>query len=295
MLAWSSIRNKVLALPACPSRCLLLHSAHAPQVGRSFTSSSSSDASTGAAAPPPVVGCVHVSIEEAQSMTTQALRKIGWDRADAALQAEIMTAAELCGNNQGLVKMYQPHLMAPSRHYGGKPIVERETLNSAVIDARHSPGMLAAVTAVDMAVQKLVAFPHLAVSVVTTHNSRTSSGQLAFYVERAARQGFVCIMACNSPELVAAASGAKPVFGTNPLAVGIPLHDSPYPFTVRFTWRIESVCAVCLVCCVCTYCYGLSRSMMQCGYHGLERKNSSSKLCSCFLYYFRAAGILQTL
>ena len=31
-----------------------------------------------------------------------------------APQAEIMTAAELCGNNQGLVKMYQPALMAPA-------------------------------------------------------------------------------------------------------------------------------------------------------------------------------------
>ena len=39
---------------------------------------------------------------------------IGWDEEDAALQAEIMTAAELCGNNQGLVKMYQPALMAPA-------------------------------------------------------------------------------------------------------------------------------------------------------------------------------------
>ena len=38
---------------------------------------------------------------------------IGWDDEDAGLQAEIMTAAELCGNNQGLVKMYQPALMRP--------------------------------------------------------------------------------------------------------------------------------------------------------------------------------------
>ena len=40
---------------------------------------------------------VTVTIEEAQSMTAAALRKIGWDDEDAALQAEIMTAAELCG------------------------------------------------------------------------------------------------------------------------------------------------------------------------------------------------------
>jgi hypothetical protein len=43
---------------------------------------------------------VMVSIDEARSTTALALQKIGWDEQDAALQAEIMTAAELCGNNQ---------------------------------------------------------------------------------------------------------------------------------------------------------------------------------------------------
>ena len=48
---------------------------------------------------------VTVSVHEAQSTTAQALRMIGWDDEAADVQAEIMTAAELCGNNQGLVKM----------------------------------------------------------------------------------------------------------------------------------------------------------------------------------------------
>ena len=57
---------------------------------------------------------VTVTIAEAQATTKAALKMIGWDDEDAGLQAEIMTAAELCGNNQGLVKMYQPALMAPA-------------------------------------------------------------------------------------------------------------------------------------------------------------------------------------
>jgi LDH2 family malate/lactate/ureidoglycolate dehydrogenase len=75
-------------------------------------------------------GFINVSIDEAQSMTALALKKIGWDDDDANLQAEIMTAAELCGNNQGLVKMYQPAMMAPSPD-AAKPTVERETPTSA--------------------------------------------------------------------------------------------------------------------------------------------------------------------
>ena len=69
---------------------------------------------------------VVVSIEDAKAKTAAALRMIGWDEEDAQLQAEIMTAAELCGNNQGLVKMFQPALMAPSPG-ASKPTVERET------------------------------------------------------------------------------------------------------------------------------------------------------------------------
>lgn len=48
---------------------------------------------------------VHISIQEAQETTAKALQNLGWDEQDAALQAEIMVAAELCGNNQGMLVM----------------------------------------------------------------------------------------------------------------------------------------------------------------------------------------------
>ena len=138
-----------------------------------------------------------------------------------------MTAAELCGNNQGLVKMYNPVLMAPDSNTG-KPSIERETSISAVINANQSPGMLAAVTAVDLAIKKTKQNP---IAIVSAFNTSTSSGQLAFYVERIANAGRIGIALANSPEFVAAGAGAKPTFGTNPLAVGIPQKDKdPFIF-----------------------------------------------------------------
>ncbi|EOD41722.1 hypothetical protein EMIHUDRAFT_447446 [Emiliania huxleyi CCMP1516] len=153
------------------------------------------------------------------------MRKIGWDAEDAALQAEIMTAAELCGNNQGLVKMYNPSLMAPSPG-AAKPTIERETPTSAVVNANQSPGMLAAVNAADLALQKLRSQDG-PIAIVTAYNTSTSSGQLAFYCERMARQGAIGIALANSPEFVAAAPGGKPIFGTNPVAFGIPQAAGP--------------------------------------------------------------------
>ena len=167
---------------------------------------------------------VMVSIADAQAKTAQALKMVGWDDEDAALQAEIMTAAELCGNNQGLVKMYQPALMAPSPG-ASKPTIERETATSAVVNANKAPGMLAAVTAADLAIKKVqTAGP---IAIVAAYNTGTSSGQLAFYAERMAKKGIIGIAMANSPEFVAAAPGGKACFGTNPIAFGIPQSAGP--------------------------------------------------------------------
>ena len=188
---------------------------------------------------------IDVSIEEAKSTTSKALQKIGWDTNDANIQAEIMTSAEICGNNQGLVKMYQPHLMAPDSK-ASKPCVERDTLLSAVVNGNQSPGMyymfvflylrliilhigmLAASLASDLAIQKVKKSG--VISITSSYNTSTSSGQLGYYVGRMAQNGVIGLAFANSPEFVAAAKGGKPVFGTNPLAVGIPKKDNPFVF-----------------------------------------------------------------
>mmetsp|Transcript_14461 Transcript_14461/g.31795 ORF Transcript_14461/g.31795 Transcript_14461/m.31795 type:complete len:359 (-) Transcript_14461:253-1329(-) len=173
-------------------------------------------------------GTVNVPIEEALCKTSAALEAIGWDASSASLQADIMVHAELCGNNQGLVKMYQPEVMAPADG-AASPAVERETPTSAVVNANQSPGMLAAVTAADLAAAKALSSSG-PISIVSAYNTSTSSGQLAYYVERMARRGVVAVAAANSPEFVAAAAGGKPVFGTNPLAIGVPSQPHPFVF-----------------------------------------------------------------
>jgi len=200
---------------------------HLSQARYASSSSSSTEAS----------GTVMVSIQEAQDTTARALEAIGWDTEDARLQAEIMTAAELCGNNQGLVKMYQPNLMAPTKD-ASKPTIERETVTSAVVNGNQSPGMLAAVTAADLVVQKVKGGPQQAgsstsrsaIAVVCSYNTSTSSGQLGFYTDRIAKHGLIGIAMANSPEFVAAAPGSRPVFGTNPISVAVPTSDTPIVF-----------------------------------------------------------------
>jgi hypothetical protein len=69
-----------------------------------------------------------------------------------------------------------------------KPTIERDTPTSAVVNANQSPGMLAAVRAADLAASKVLAGTAGPIAMVTAYNTSTSSGQLAFYVERMAKQ-----------------------------------------------------------------------------------------------------------
>lgn len=129
--------------------------------------------------------------------------------------------------------MYEPSHMAPTPG-AKKPTIERDTPSSAVINGNHSPGMLAAVTAADLAVAKIKASSgQINIATVASYNTSTSSGQLGYYVSRIAEHGYVGIALCNSPEFVAAAPGGKGVFGTNPIAVGVPMPDGKPPFMVR--------------------------------------------------------------
>lgn len=197
---------------------------------RLSTSAAARRLSTSAATPT----SVEVPIELARSTTAAALRQVGWGEKEAAMQADIMVSAELCGNNQGLVKMYQPKLMAPAPG-AAPPTIERDAPASAVVNANQSPGMLAALTAADLACDKVLgsggnASSLPAIAIVGAYNTSTSSGQLAYYAEHMAKRGVIGLCFANSPEFVAAAPGGKPVFGTNPLAVGIPSAASGQPF-----------------------------------------------------------------
>ena len=63
----------------------------------------------------------------------------------------------------------------------------RVTSTSAVVNGNGSPGMLAAVTAADLAV-KTVRASDGPIAIVGAYNTNTSSGQLAFYAERMAKK-----------------------------------------------------------------------------------------------------------
>jgi LDH2 family malate/lactate/ureidoglycolate dehydrogenase len=63
--------------------------------------------------------------------------------------------------------------------------------------------------------------------IVGTFNTSTSSGAIGYFADRIAAEGFIGQLFSSPPPRVAACGSYEPIFGTNPIAVGIPTCDNP--------------------------------------------------------------------
>jgi LDH2 family malate/lactate/ureidoglycolate dehydrogenase len=109
---------------------------------------------------------------------------------------------------------------------GAALTVERDQGSVLVLDAHNGWGHLAAVRAMDRCVVR-AAQTGVCLAVVRRTNH---IGRLGYYVERAAGQGMIGLIACGgnpASAWVAPWGGTTPIFGTNPLAIGFPRRDGP--------------------------------------------------------------------
>jgi cystathionine beta-lyase len=104
----------------------------------------------------------------------------------------------------------------------GSVAVEHETKVSARLNGHHVSGALLMSAATRLAADKASAHGF---AVVGTHGSGSSSMALGYFAAQLARRGLVCLCLAQSPEYVAPHGAAAAVYGTNPLAVGIPRRE----------------------------------------------------------------------
>jgi LDH2 family malate/lactate/ureidoglycolate dehydrogenase len=167
---------------------------------------------------------VRLSVSEAQALSEDVLRKIGYDAEEARIIADHVMDAALCGYEySGLPKILNvaehPLLREPRRRMR----VLRETANSVLYDGGNNSGMVTLYRATQIAIAK--ARDH-GMSVVGVNNS-WMSGRSAHYVEMAARAGMVSIHSVSSRAHVAAPGSRAPATGTNPVAFAFPTLDEP--------------------------------------------------------------------
>ncbi len=162
---------------------------------------------------------------ELSRFCSQLLSAGGIPADDAKLVAELLVKADLRGySGHGVTRVNQYLAFVRNKTYdlSAKPVIEREGKVTAIIDAKHSIGQVAAHMAIELAIKK--AKEHGTGIVCLRRAGHT--GRLADYMEMAAAEGLIGMGAVSVGSATTTLyGGMKPVMGTNPMAFGIPARD----------------------------------------------------------------------
>lgn len=163
-----------------------------------------------------------VPIADLKKLGLKALKKQGYNDSEAEIVLGMLLYAQLRGNNQGLVKLIGRGI--PKNPAAGAITIEKETKLSARINGAHNPGAIVIKKAVELAVAK--AKEH-GIGIVGTNNTNSSTGALGYWAGQIAREGLVGFVFAGSPETVCYHGSFEAIFGTNPMAIGVPTDQDP--------------------------------------------------------------------
>jgi len=165
---------------------------------------------------------MEIDLKELEALTTRAIKNYGYDNGETATIRDMLLYAQLRGNNQGVVKLIGQGI--PKNMDAGDIVIERQTPVSARINGNQNQAMVVVKKALEVVLEKAES---TGIAIAGTFNTSTSSGAIGYVASEIAKQGLVGMVFASSPPRVATAGSYEPIFGTNPLAVGIPANPTP--------------------------------------------------------------------
>ena len=167
---------------------------------------------------------MQLTITDATDLAVRGLTRAGMSPENARITADHLVDAALCGHEfSSLPRVLALAEALRGRQPAGATRVVRENHCSALLDGGDNVAYVVSLHAIDKAID--IARKN-GVAVVCANNC-WFSGRLAYYVERAARQGFVAMHTTNSTARVAPFGGVDRLMGTNPFAMAFPSDDDP--------------------------------------------------------------------
>jgi L-2-hydroxycarboxylate dehydrogenase (NAD+) len=148
-------------------------------------------------------------------------RGLGQPEGDAAVTADVLLAADLCGvESHGIALIdYHASLYRDGEAVPGAPLTaKRETPVSVAFDAHSGPGPVQGVRAMRRCLEKAA---ETGLCLATVSNS-THFGMAGYYARMASDAGLIGIAMTNSGSLAAPTFGARAMLGSNPIAVAVP-------------------------------------------------------------------------
>ncbi|PZR91373.1 MAG: sulfolactate dehydrogenase [Stutzerimonas stutzeri] len=163
-----------------------------------------------------------LSLEAAEQKVADLFIEAGASPANAASVALALVMAEADGlKGHGLSRVPTYISMLRSGKIDGQavPIAKQPKPGILAIDAAHG----FAYPAIDLAVIELPEIARKQGIAAAPIRRSNHCGAAGLHVERLAEQGLVALLFANTPGAMAPWGGAKPVFGTNPIAFAAPL------------------------------------------------------------------------
>lgn len=149
---------------------------------------------------------------------------------EAKICADVLISSDLRGiESHGVqrLKMYYDRILSDIQ----KPTTEfkiiKETETTALIDAGHGMGHVAAYRAMKLAIDKAKQYGTGAVAV----RNSTHYGIAGYYSLIAIQEGMIGLTLTNARPSIAPTFGVEPMLGTNPLTIGCPT-DEEFPFLI---------------------------------------------------------------
>ncbi|MFC1649534.1 Ldh family oxidoreductase [Patescibacteria group bacterium] len=163
-----------------------------------------------------------IKITELRGLVNKALDIYGYDKDEKKIISDILLYAQLRGNNQGIVKLIGRGI--PKSKDAGKIKYIKRTKLSALLDGNQNMGMVVKKRAMDLALDRAKEYGF---GIVGTRNTCSSTGAIGYFAEKIARKGYIGFVYAGSPETVTTRGSYEPLFGTNPIAIGIPSDGYP--------------------------------------------------------------------
>ena len=161
-----------------------------------------------------------------RSFCQKLLQCEGMIEEEAFIVSDCLVGADLCGvESHGVSRtsIYLKRLEEKVVNAVCRLEIEKEYPASIAINACNSMGMVAG----KKAMQKCMEKARTNGSCFVTVNNSNHYGMAYYYVDMAAREGFVGISGTNAPPNIAPWGSSVPYMGTNPIAIAVPTKDEP--------------------------------------------------------------------
>jgi L-2-hydroxycarboxylate dehydrogenase (NAD+) len=163
-----------------------------------------------------------VPLDELRRLNRRALTLAGYEEDEINLMLDILSYAQLRGNIQSIVQFAGPGM--PKHPEAGAPSIIKETALSVLLDGNRNAGMVVMHRAMILALEKAA---DKGFGIVGTRNTCQATAAIGYYVRQLALNGFIGLAFSGSSKKVAHFGSYQPIYGTNPLAFGLPTFSEP--------------------------------------------------------------------